>query len=270
MPKYIIKIDALRKSSYQHPQLYATIPNMKATVIIPARMSATRFPGKPLADINGKPMIQWVYERASQANSVSQVIVATCDDVIADAVTSFGGKVAMTSDKHRSGTDRLAEAAQDLDTDIIVNVQGDEPLIDPSAIARAIEPFSQDKNLKMVSLMVPIDSESAKDPNLVKVVVTMDNYALYFSRSPIPYERKPLENRSMYGHVGLYAYTKDFLLQFSQMEPTPLEMAESLEQLRVLEHGYRIKMVEIKDRPFGVDTEEDLEKVRYIVQEGEF
>lgn len=241
---------------------------MKTTVIIPARMSATRFPGKPLADLCGKHMIQWVYERASHAESVDRVIVATCDQEIIDAVRSFGGDAVMTSDKHRSGTDRLAEVAADLDSELIVNVQGDEPLIDPKSIEKAIEPFEKEPDLKMSSLMVPINSEAAKDPNLVKVVVTLDSYALYFSRSPIPFERKPLEGRSIYGHVGLYAYTRDFLLEFAAMKPTPLEMAESLEQLRVLEHGYKIKMIEIADRPMGVDTQEDLERVRAIVGRG--
>ena len=250
---------------FQPTPVYAKIPCMRATVIIPARMGATRFPNKPLADICGRPMIQWVYERAARAESVDRVIVATCDQVIIDAVAGFGGEAVMTSDKHRSGTDRLAEAAADLDCDIIVNVQGDEPLIDPSAIDNAVEPFELEPGLNMVSLMVPIDAEAAKDPNLVKVVVGVDNYALYFSRSPIPYERKPLAGRSVYGHVGLYAYTKDFLLRFASMAPTPLEMAESLEQLRVLENGYRIKMVEIADRPLGVDTVEDLERVRQVI-----
>lgn len=240
----------------------ARIPGMKAAVIIPARMGATRFPGKPLVDLCGKPMIQWVYERASRADGISRVLVATCDQVVIDAVHGFGGEAVMTSDKHRSGTDRLAEAASDLDVDVVVNVQGDEPLIDPSAIAEAVEPFSSEPELKMTSLMVPIDAEAAKDPNLVKVVVDIHNYAMYFSRSAIPYERKPLVGRSIYGHVGLYAYTRDFLMQFAAMEQTPLEIAESLEQLRVLEHGCRIKMVEIQDRPLGVDTEADLERVR--------
>jgi 3-deoxy-manno-octulosonate cytidylyltransferase (CMP-KDO synthetase) len=225
-------------------------------------MSATRFPGKPLAELCGKPMIQWVYERASMADSVDRVLVATCDTEIIQAVRAFGGEAVMTSDQHRSGTDRLAEAARNVEADVIVNAQGDEPLIDPCAIQRAIEPFAEDSELKMSSLMVPIESEAANDPNLVKVVVTLDNYALYFSRSPIPYERHPMQGRSMYGHVGLYAYTKEFLLQFAAMAPTPLEQAESLEQLRVLEHGYRIKMVEISDRPLGVDTLEDLERAR--------
>ncbi len=238
---------------------------MNSVVIIPARMAATRFPGKPLIDLCGKPMIQWVYERASKAAGISRVIVATCDREILDAVASFGGEAVMTSTEHRSGTDRLAEAARDLDADVIVNVQGDEPLIEPSSIERALEPFLTDRGVVMTSLMAPIDREAAKDPNLVKVVVTTDNYALYFSRSPIPYERKPLEDRPIYGHVGLYGYTKDFLLKFASLEPTPLEKAESLEQLRVLEHGYRIKMVEVPDRPLGVDTWGDLERVRELI-----
>lgn len=242
---------------------------MKSVVIIPARMAATRFPGKPLVDLCGKPMIQWVYERASEAAGVSRVIVATCDVDIADVVKGFGGEVAMTSSRHRSGTDRLAEAAADLDADIIVNVQGDEPLIDPASIELALEPFACDPKVVMTSLMTPIDPESAKEPNLVKVVVDVNNYALYFSRSPIPYERKPLQGRPIYGHVGLYAYTKDFLLQFSSLDPTPLELAESLEQLRAIEHGYRIKMVEVESRPMGVDTMDDLKRVESAIMNGE-
>lgn len=245
---------------------------MKAVVIIPARMGATRFPGKPLIDLCGKPMVQWVYERAGKASGVSRVMVATCDQEIIDAVTAFGGEAVMTSEAHRSGTDRLAEAAANLDADVIVNVQGDEPLIDPASIERALQPFAAEPGALMTSLMAPIDRDSAKDPNLVKVVVTADNYALYFSRSPIPYERKPPKDgpgfeipAHLWGHVGLYVYTRDFLLKFSSLEPTPLEKAESLEQLRVLEHGYRIKMVEVADRPLGVDTWEDLERVREIV-----
>lgn len=261
---------------------------MNSVVIIPARMAATRFPGKPLIDLCGKPMIQWVYERASQAKGVSRVIVATCDREIIDAVTSFGGEAVMTSPDHRSGTDRIAEAARDLDADIIVNVQGDEPLIDPKSIEAALEPFipchserseepgrgachsersEESRDVVMTSLMAPVDRETARDPNLVKVVVTVDNYALYFSRSPIPYERKLLEGSRIYGHIGLYAYTKDFLLKFASLDPTPLEKAESLEQLRVLEYGYRIKMVEVADRPLGVDTWGDLERVRELIVE---
>ncbi len=255
--------------SFKLTPLCARILVMRVAVIIPARMSATRLPGKPLVDLCGRPTIQWVYERAAQAQQVSRVLVATCDQVIMDAVDSFGGEAVITSDEHRSGTDRVAEAAAGLDVDVVVNVQGDEPLIDPAAIEKAVEPLIQSVEVTMTSLMVPIDAEAAKEPNLVKVVVGVDNYALYFSRSPIPYERNPLQGRSIYGHVGLYAYTKDFLLRFAAMEQTPLERAESLEQLRVLEHGYRIKMVEISDRPLGVDTEEDLERVRRVIENRE-
>lgn len=242
---------------------------MKSVVIIPARMAATRFPGKPLVDLCGKPMIQWVYERSRSAYGVSQVIVATCDLEIMEAVRAFGGEAVMTSSAHRSGTDRLAEAAAALDADVIVNVQGDEPLIDPASIELALKPFTSDNEITMTSLMTPIDAQTAQNPNLVKVVVDMQKHALYFSRSPIPYERNPLQDSHIYGHVGLYAYTRDFLLKFASLQPTPLEKAESLEQLRVLEHGYRIKMVEIKDRPLGVDTLDDLEKARLAIINGD-
>lgn len=229
-------------------------------------MAATRFPGKPLIDICGKPMIQWVYERASLASKVSRVFVATCDPEIRQTVEAFGGEAIMTSDKARSGTDRLAEAAANLDTDVIVNVQGDEPLIDPESINCALEPFESGTMPDMVSLMVPIDRVSAQDPNLVKVVVALDGHALYFSRSPIPYERTTLKGHTVYGHVGLYAYTREFLLKFASLEQTPLEKTESLEQLRVLEHGYRIRMVEIAERPIGVDTIEDCERVIEMIK----
>ncbi len=204
------------------------------------------------------------------AKSISRVVVATCDSEIFETVAAFGGEAVMTSDKHRSGTDRVAEVALDLDVDVIVNVQGDEPLIDPSAIDRAVEPFASEADTVMTSLMVPIEPELARDPNLVKVVVSLSNHALYFSRSPIPYERNTgsrEQGARIYGHVGLYAYTKEFLLWFASVEPTPLEVTESLEQLRALEHGYRIKMVEIADRPMGVDTQEDLEQVRALICE---
>jgi len=241
---------------------------MRAVVVIPARMASTRFPGKPLVDVCGKPMIQWVYERASTAKSISRVIVATCDREILEAVIAFGGEAVMTSDKHLSGTDRIAEAVLNLDVDVVVNVQGDEPLIDPAAIDKVIEPFETETDTVMASLMAPISHELALDPNLVKVVVSLSNHALYFSRSPIPYERNVKareQGARIYGHVGLYAYTKEFLLRFSSLEPTPLEIAESLEQLRALEHGYKIKMVEIADRPMGVDTKEDLERVKALI-----
>jgi len=245
---------------------------MKAVVIIPARMAATRFPNKPLVDLCGKPMIQWVYERAFSAKRASRVIVATCDEVIIDAVKAFGGEAVMTSDKHRSGTDRIAEVASNVEADVIVNVQGDEPLVDPAVIDLAIEPFENDPAIIMTSLMSPITREQADDPNLVKVVVTLDNFALYFSRYAIPYERRVESaewRANTYGHIGLYAYTKDFLLKYASLEPSPLEKIESLEQLRVLENGYRIKMVEVADRPLGVDTEEDLERAKRYLECGD-
>jgi 3-deoxy-manno-octulosonate cytidylyltransferase (CMP-KDO synthetase) len=237
---------------------------MIAAAIVPARMASTRFPGKPLADLAGQPIVQWVHERALQAKTVSRVIVATCDTEITDAVVGFGGEAVMTSDRHRSGTDRIAEAAQSIDADIIVNVQGDEPLIDPESIDRAVEPLLQDREIVMSSLMVPIDRDAAADPNLVKVVVDVEGFALYFSRSPIPYERNPAMRT--YGHIGLYAYRRDFLLRFASLDPTPLEQAESLEQLRALEHGFKIMMVEVADRALGVDTPEDLERVRELLE----
>lgn len=242
--------------------------SVRAVAIIPARMAATRLPGKPLIDICGKPMIQWVYERAAQASLVSKVIVATPDQEIIDAVTSFGGLALMTSPSHRSGTDRLAEVAGDLDDEIIVNVQGDEPLIEPSAIDSLVQAFNQVDGLEMASLMRRISSEDAENPNLVKVVTDRQDYALYFSRSPIPYARNNDPEPAIYGHVGLYAYTRKMLLTLASLPPTPLEMAESLEQLRALENGHRILMIKTDFTPIGVDTEEDLEKVRLSVECG--
>ncbi|MCX8053483.1 MAG: 3-deoxy-manno-octulosonate cytidylyltransferase [Armatimonadetes bacterium] len=238
---------------------------MKVTVIIPARMASTRFPGKPLADICGKPMIQWVYERTSMAKGISRVIVATCDSEIIKAVEDFGGEAAITSDTHRSGTDRIAEVAANLDAEIIINVQGDEPLIDPASIEKTLEPFESGEEV-MASLMVPISYEEAQDPNLVKVVTSLDGYALYFSRAAIPSCRNTNAHPLWRGHVGVYAYTREFLLALASWEPTPLEKMESLEQLRVLERGHRIKMVEINDRPMGVDTPEDLERVQRVLE----
>lgn len=171
----------------------------------------------------------------------------------------------MTSALHRSGTDRVAEAAAAADADVVVNVQGDEPLISPDSIDLAVEPLFQDAQIPMSSLMVPVDRDTAADPNLVKVVVDRQGFALYFSRTLIPYDRDGASEARVYGHVGLYAYRRDFLIRFASLEPTPLEKSESLEQLRVLEHGYRIRMMEADERPLGVDTPEDLERVRRIL-----
>ncbi len=233
----------------------------KAIAVIPARMASTRLPNKPLLDICGKPMIQWVYERANSAESVREVLVATPDKEIIDAVEAFGGKAIYTSPEHRSGTDRLAEVAAILPEDaLIINVQGDEPLIDPRAIDElAAGLFSS--GAVMASLMRKLDeNDDPDDPNLVKVVTDFRGYALYFSRSRIPYPRS--QGSEVYGHIGIYGFRRDFLMQFARTPMSSLEKSESLEQLRAIENGYGIRMIETSFKPISVDTMEDLERVR--------
>lgn len=221
-------------------------------------------------------MIQWVYERAGKARLVHDVVAATDDKRIFDAVKGFGGKAVMTSASHKSGTDRLAEAAANIKCDIVVNVQGDEPTIEPKMIDEAIRPFMQDSRIDVATLETKItDEEELNNPNVVKVVTDKNGFALYFSRYPIPYVRdrgqgsgvkkNRVKGQEHYKHIGLYVYRKDFLLKFAGMKPTPLEEAEKLEQLRVLENGYKIKVVETRYNSIGVDTPEDLERVRRIV-----
>jgi 3-deoxy-manno-octulosonate cytidylyltransferase (CMP-KDO synthetase) len=240
---------------------------MKITAIIPARYSSSRLPGKPLKDICGKTMVQRVYEQVKKVSLVDKVIVATDDQRIFNKVKSFKGNVIMTSKDHKTGTDRLAEVAAKIETDIIVNVQGDEPLINPSVIKSAIEPLLSDESLKMSTLKHLIkDEEEINNPNVVKVVTDKNNNAIYFSRSKIPYSRNS-QKFNYYKHIGLYVYRSDFLLKFAEMEPTSLEVQESLEQLRVIENGYKIKVIETEYDSIGVDTEEDLNKVRNILGE---
>jgi 3-deoxy-manno-octulosonate cytidylyltransferase (CMP-KDO synthetase) len=232
--------------------------------IIPARLAATRLPNKPLLDIAGKPMIQWVYEQASKATMLDEVMVATPDEEVRKCVESFGGKAIMTSSEHRSGTDRLAEAAEDSGAGLIVNIQGDEPLLDPDAIDLLVRAMVDSPDVLMGSLMCPLaDDEEEDDPAVVKVVTDREGFALYFSRARIPYPRDP-NAAEVRKHIGIYAYQRDFLIAFSRLAPTPLEQAESLEQLRALENGYRIKMVETDFSPMSVDTPEDLERVRQL------
>jgi len=236
----------------------------RVVVVIPARYGSTRFEGKPLADIGGKPMIQHVYERSLQAGLVDEVIVATDDPRILKAVQAFGGGAIMTSERHRCGTDRIAEVAEKIDADIIVNVQGDEPLISPGAIDQAIRPLTEDNDLKMCTLMKKItDVKEFPDPNVVKVVTDKRGYALYFSRSQIPYPRNPAYFKG-YKHLGVYVYRKEFLLEFARMDQTPLEKTESLEQLRALENNVRIKVIETPYNSISVDTPADLEKIRKL------
>jgi 3-deoxy-manno-octulosonate cytidylyltransferase (CMP-KDO synthetase) len=238
-----------------------------AVAIIPARYESTRLPGKALADIAGRPMIEHVYRRASAARTVASVIVATDDERIATAVRGFGGNVQMTSAAHQSGTDRLAEVARGLECSLIVNVQGDEPLIEPSMIDEAVEAFAGDPALEMSSLRRPIDpgGQDARNPNVTKVVVDRNGDALYFSRASIPFVRAGSPAPPAWRHVGLYVYRRECLLRLAALPPTALEQAEALEQLRALEHGIRIKVVETAFDSIGVDTAEDLERVRSIM-----
>lgn len=245
---------------------------MRVTAIIPARFASTRFPGKPLADICGKPMIQWVYERTLRSQSVNRVLVATDDERIAAAVRSFGGEVELTRADHETGTDRLAEVAARIETSLIVNVQGDEPLIDPRMIDQAVEPMRRNPGVPMGTLKTRIRQvEEYLSPNVVKVATDRNDYALYFSRSPLPYARDYAEKLpdgfgriEAYKHIGLYVYRRDFLLTYPKLASTPLEQYEKLEQLRALEHGFKIKVAETRLTSIGVDTPEDLERVRTL------
>ena len=238
---------------------------MKVLCVIPARYASTRLPGKPLALIAGKPMIQHVYERACHAVMPQEVVVATDSKIVADAVKEFGGKVMMTSPDHPSGTDRLAEVALSYpDIDVIVNVQGDEPMIPPEVIDRLAQAFADDNDLNMATLKTLMGEEDYNNPNAVKVVTDQNGYALYFSRSLLPYPRNRKADFKVYKHVGIYAYRRSFLLSYAAYEPTPLEQIEGLEQLRVLENGQRIKVLESKFQGIGIDTQEDLDAINAL------
>ncbi len=239
--------------------------SFSVVAIIPARYDSTRLPGKALADIGGRPMIEHVYRRASAARSVGVVIVATDDERICDAVEAFGGRAQMTSRAHQSGTDRLAEIAASLTCDLVVNVQGDEPLIEASTIDDAIAAFHADPSLQMSTVRRRIDDlADLQNPNVTKVVVDRDGYALYFSRAPIPFTREGCPPAPAWRHIGLYVYRRECLLRLTALPPTALEQSEALEQLRAVEHGIRIKAVETTHVCVSVDTPEDLERVRRL------
>jgi len=244
-----------------------SVPPLNIVAVIPARYASTRLPGKALADIDGRPMIEHVYRRAAASKLVSQVIVATDDLRIATRVNDFGGKVRLTKATHETGTDRLAEVAATLDADVIVNVQGDEPLVDPAAIGELVAPFAADRSLQMTTLYRRIhDNSELNNPNVTKVVLDRGGFALYFSRAPIPFVRDPRGGwPPLYRHIGLYAYRRSTLLVLAALEPTPLERTEALEQLRALEHGIRIKAIETKYESFEVNTQDDLEQVRRLL-----
>lgn len=243
---------------------------MKAIGVIPARYASTRLPGKPLVDIEGKPMIVRVYERAKLAETLDDVLVATDDERIARAVEEHGGAAVMTSKDHPNGTSRLAQVAKDTDAEIFINIQGDEPLLDPLMVDLLVEAMKSDPKVQIATLgkRITLNSEDFSDENVVKVVVGLNGNALYFSRAPIPYPRHP-EHHVTFEHIGIYGYTKDLLLNYSNLPRGPLELTESLEQLRFLENGYAIRVIEYEKEyeGIGVDTEKDLERVRRIYRE---
>ncbi len=238
---------------------------MRAIGIIPARYAATRFEGKVLADLCGKPVIQHVWENAKKARMLDDLIIAADDERIIEQVQAFGGKAVFTAKAHPSGTDRLREIANPLDVEIVVNIQADEPLVQPSMIDELVRALVSDSGISMATLMKKIDNkDEIANPNVVKVVVNKDNFALYFSRYPIPFykQSKPV---LYYKHIGLYSYTKDFLFTFANLPPSFLEKAEGLEQLRALENGYKIKVLETTYETVGIDTPEDLAKAKKIL-----
>lgn len=247
---------------------------MQAIGVIPARYKSTRFPGKVLANIFNRPLIQYVYEEALKATTLEELIVATDDERILKAVESFGGRAVMTAKEHKSGTDRLREVVNPIDTQIVVNIQADEPMIHFSMIDELVNCLSQEPSIPMATLIHKIeDMQDLQNPNIVKVVKDTNNFALYFSRSSIPHLRASAPRSqpiSFYKHLGIYAYTKDFLFAFTNFPIGDLERSEKLEQLRALEHGYRIKLIETTFDTVGVDTPEDLEKVKQKMQERSF
>jgi 3-deoxy-manno-octulosonate cytidylyltransferase (CMP-KDO synthetase) len=255
--------------------LPSTLTESSVVAIVPARYHSSRFPGKPLADLGGRPMIVHVYQRARTARAVDAVIVATDDARIAEAVTRVGGTAWMTRPDHLSGTDRLAEVASQLPCRLVVNVQGDEPLLDPAAIDAAVAPLLADPSLQMSTICRPLASlEEFLDPNVVKVVTGDRGQALYFSRSPVPFPRAdgeagpPASVPSVArAHVGLYVYRRDTLLRLAALPPATSERVEALEQLRALAHGISIQVIDTTHASVGVDTPDDLDRVRHLLLE---
>ena len=240
----------------------------KVLAVIPARYGSTRFPGKPLKLIAGKPMIQWTYEKAV-ASKVDDAVVATDDQRIFDCVTGFGGKAVMTSPDHPSGTDRIEEAIRGIDCDLVINLQGDEPMLPSEVINELVDRMLERDDVQMGTVAVPVcaDSEEASDPNVVKVVLAQDDTALYFSRSTLPYYRNKPENAKVLTHWGIYAYRPQLLKNFVTWEQGALEQSESLEQLRVLENGVKILVIQSDEKCIGVDVPEDLVKVEELLKE---
>ncbi len=239
---------------------------MTCAIVIPSRMGSTRFPGKPLCDLLGKPMVQWVYEAAVASQVTPTVIVATPDQEIVDACHSFGATAMLTSPHHPSGTDRIAEVADSFPADFYINVQGDEPLIQTSDIQACAQPLIDDPSIAMASVMTECPEHEIENHAVVKVVVDMADFALYFSRLPIPYNRNP-RVAPVRKHIGIYAYRHSVVEEFGHWKQSPLESAESLEQLRFMEHGIRIKMAHGHGSALAVDTPEQAEAVRQLLAE---
>jgi 3-deoxy-manno-octulosonate cytidylyltransferase (CMP-KDO synthetase) len=241
---------------------------MTAVGLIPARYAASRFPGKPLAAIAGRSMIQRVYEGARAAKSLRAVIVATDDVRIADACRAFGAEVALTRADHATGTDRIGEVAASLSDEIVVNIQGDEPLMQGFVVDAAVEALREDAEVPVATVVHALDPSDRDDPNRVKVVLDARGRALYFSRSAIPYPRDPSVRAPLWQHVGLYAYRRDFLLRFIGLAPTPAERSECLEQLRALEHGFEIRCAIVEGwRSVAVDVPGDVALVEAALRE---
>ncbi|MBU1148088.1 MAG: 3-deoxy-manno-octulosonate cytidylyltransferase [Candidatus Omnitrophica bacterium] len=241
---------------------------MEAIGIIPARFGATRFDGKLLADFCGKPVIQHTWENAKKSKAIEDLLIATDDKRIYNAAKGFGAKAIYTSKAHKSGSDRLTEAVASIDANIVVNIQADEPLMHPAMIDDVVSAIQKDKTIQMATICHKVrDGHELVNPNVVKVVFDRNGLALYFSRSPIPYNANT-ENRTTnnYKHIGLYAYTKDFLFTFKSLPQSRLEKIEKLEQLRVIENGYKIKVIETKHDTVGIDTPEDLVKATELVK----
>ena len=239
---------------------------MKIVAVIPARWESSRLKGKILADINGKPMIQHVWERVKKAHNVDEVVIAVDKDKVQKVVQDFGAKAVFTSPDQPSGTDRIAEAMRDIDVKVVLNIQADEPLIHHSIIDRLAQEMLLDQELVMATVKKRIDYDGEiNNPNVVKVVTNREDCAIYFSRSPIPFYREEESSPKYYKHLGIYAYTKDFLYTFKNLPVSPLESAEKLEQLRVLEAGYKIKVLETQFDSCGVDTEDDLYKAESLL-----
>jgi 3-deoxy-manno-octulosonate cytidylyltransferase (CMP-KDO synthetase) len=249
------------------------VVSMRIIGIIPARMASSRFPGKPMADIVGTPMIGHVYLRSKMAKVLDDVYVATCDTEIHDYIKSIGGKAVMTGNHHERASDRAAEALLKIEkmegykADIVVMIQGDEPMLHPQMIEQAVEPMKKNPDIKVVNLLGKMNSiNEFEDPNEVKVVVDNQNHALYFSREPIPSRKKGSKNVPMYKQICIIPFTRDFLLKYTDLKPTPLEIIESVDMLRVLEYGYHVHMVPTEYETYSVDTPQDLEEVSKLMK----